>query len=84
MTKIKSEIHTIDSIDGGPTCEFEFVPSVKRARLLYVRLDGRRIAVRGRPGTPQARTWVSLEPGYRVLDAPNREIVIEYNGARVH
>jgi hypothetical protein len=28
--------------------------------------DGVRIAKRGEPGTPQAGTWVSLEPGYEV------------------
>jgi hypothetical protein len=52
---------------------------------LFIIFDGKRIAKRGRPGTPQARTWVSLEPGYRVLDsASGDEIVIEYNGVRVH
>ena len=35
---------------------------------LYVVFNGVRIAKRGAKGTPQARTWVSLEPGYRVLD----------------
>ncbi len=34
-------------------------------RNLYLLMDGRRIARRGRPGTPQARTWVSLEPGWK-------------------
>jgi hypothetical protein len=31
-------------------------------------IDGIKIARRGYPGTPQAGTWVSLEPGWRVLD----------------
>jgi hypothetical protein len=33
---------------------------------LFVVFDGVRIAKRGEPGTPQAGTWVSLEPGYEV------------------
>jgi hypothetical protein len=33
---------------------------------LFVVFDGVRIAERGEPGTPQAGTWVSLEPGYEV------------------
>lgn len=49
---------------------------------IYVVLDGVCIAKRGQPDTPQARTWVSLEPGYRVYDSPDKEeIVVEYNGA---
>lgn len=33
---------------------------------VYVVIDGLKVAKRGRPGTPQARTWISLEPGWRV------------------
>jgi len=34
---------------------------------------------------PQAKTWVSLAPGWRVLDGPNMDsIEIEYHGVRVH
>jgi hypothetical protein len=59
---------------------------------LYVVFNGVRIAKRGAKGTPQARTWVSLEPGYRVLDrwkpranrkALTSDIIVEYNGVRV-
>jgi len=48
--------------------------------------------MRGAKGTPQARTWVSLEPGYRVLDrwkpradrkALISDIIVEHNGVRV-
>ena len=39
---------------------------------LYVVFNGVRIAKRGAKGTPQARTWVSLEPGYRVLVGGSR------------
>ena len=51
---------------------------------MYVVFNGVRIVKRGAPGTPQASTWISLEPGYRVLDQKNpRGIVVEYNGVRV-
>jgi hypothetical protein len=49
-------------------------------RDIFIVCDGVRIARRGSPGTPQARTWVSLEPGWRVLDKGKRQIVIEYKG----
>jgi len=48
---------------------------------LYVVYNGVHIAKRGHPGTPQAETWVALEPGYRVFDGYDLgTIVIEYNG----
>jgi hypothetical protein len=55
---------------------------------VYLEMNGVKIARRGAPGTPQARTWVSLEPGYRVLDKKNKrgritELVVEHNGVRV-
>jgi hypothetical protein len=37
---------------------------------LFMFLDGVKIAKRGRLGTPQAKQWVSLEPGYTVLCVP--------------
>ena len=37
---------------------------------IFVLIDGVKIAKRGHPGTPQAKTWVSLEPGWRVFDGP--------------
>jgi hypothetical protein len=44
---------------------------------IYVVYDGVRIAKRGKPGTHQAKTWISLEPGYVVYDAPHlSEIVV--------
>jgi hypothetical protein len=49
---------------------------------LFVLADGVRIAKRGQRGTPQARTWVSLEPGWRVLDQEGA-LVVEHNGVRV-
>src|SRR5262249_2547104 len=59
-----------------PSCAVEFDEKGGR----FVLLNGVRIAKRGLG--PHARTWVSLEPGYRVLDSAD-EIVVEYNGARV-
>ena len=37
---------------------------------LFLLIEGRRIARRGHPGTSEARTWVSLEPGWEVVDLP--------------
>ena len=52
---------------------------------MFVEIDGKRIAKRGHPGTPQAMTWISLEPGYVVTSSPGHdEITIEHNGVRVH
>ena len=47
--------------------------------------EARRIAVniakRGQPNTPQAGTWVPLEPGYRVLDKDYPvKLVVERDG----
>jgi hypothetical protein len=46
---------------------------------MFVVHDGIRIAKRGKPGTPQAKTWISLEPGYVVFNTPDlSEIVVQY------
>jgi hypothetical protein len=50
---------------------------------LFMILDGVKIAKRGEPGTPQAGQWVSLEPGYTV-HMTETEVVVEYNGVRLH
>jgi hypothetical protein len=63
--------------ERGPALEF-----VGSSEGVFI--DGVRIARRGYPGTPQAKIWVSLEPGWRVLDAHRgQSIVIERNGVRV-
>ena len=50
---------------------------------LFIVLNGVRIAKRGHPETPQAKTWVSLEPGFRVLDY-GPSITVEYEGVKIH
>jgi hypothetical protein len=45
---------------------------------IFVRLDGKVIAKRGHPGTPQAGTRISLEPGYTVLNSPT-DALSSYN-----
>ncbi len=48
---------------------------------IFIYADGKRIAKRGEPGTPQARTWVSLEPGWTVLDnRDGTELIVQRDG----
>jgi hypothetical protein len=53
----------------------------------FIVLDGVRIARRGHPGTSQAKTWISLEPGYTVRDniygSGEPFIEIEHEGVRI-
>src|SRR4051812_30052087 len=55
---------------------------------IFIVVDGVRVAKRGEPGSPLAKTWVSLEPGWEVFDGPDDgdggSIVIKYDGVRVH
>jgi hypothetical protein len=52
---------------------------------VFVVVGDLKIARRGYPDTPQAGTWVSLEPGWEVFDGEEPEtIAITYNGAKVH
>ena len=45
----------------------------------------RNIAKRGEPGTPQAKTWVSLEPGWTVSSPPDHSIIeVQYDGIQKH
>ena len=54
-------------------CEIETI-----GRDMFVIYDGKLIARRGRPKSPQAKTWISLEPGFAVYDTPDG-IVVEHN-----
>ena len=57
---------------------------------LFFILDGVKVAVRGKPGTPQAKTWVPLVPGWSVIDTSSdpggrpSEYEVEYEGVRIH
>jgi hypothetical protein len=69
------------STKAHPTCEI-----VSDGLDLFVVVEGVKIARRGEPGTPQP--WVSLEPGWRVLDGRMRrnrraELLIEHHKVRV-
>jgi len=54
---------------------------------IFIVVDGIRIAKRGHPGTSQAKTWISLEPGYSVRDnvysSGTSWIEIEREGVRL-
>jgi hypothetical protein len=48
---------------------------------VFVVYNGVRIAKRGQPNSPQAGTWVSLGPGFRVFDKGYpAQLVIERDG----
>jgi hypothetical protein len=50
---------------------------------LFIVVDGVRVARRGYPGTPQAKTWVSIEPGYEVRDKGKRGLIVRRFGVSV-
>lgn len=41
---------------------------------IFIIVNGMKIAKRGHPGTPQAQTWISLEPGWYVQGVENIQI----------
>ena len=47
---------------------------------IFVLADGVKIAKLGELGTPQAGTWIPLEPGWTVRDGPDG-IEVEYQGS---
>jgi hypothetical protein len=51
---------------------------------IFVVVDDLRIARRARPGTPQAGTWISLEPGWRVTGGPDEIMIERDDDVRVH
>jgi hypothetical protein len=52
---------------------------------IFIVFDGVRIAKRGHYNTPQARTWVPLEPVFAVYsNHDHSQITIEKNGVRVN
>jgi hypothetical protein len=52
---------------------------------IFVYVDGLRVAKRGRPNTPQAKTWVSIEPGWEVVGGgeESKTIAIRYKGTTI-
>lgn len=78
----KSEIIPIDRRQGH-TLDFEFVPRANNHDEIFVVVDGRRIASRGQPGTPEAGIWVSIVPGYTVLDKNDGEDIVVYFDGKV-
>jgi hypothetical protein len=52
---------------------------------IFVLVDGTKIAKRGLPDTPQADTWIMLEPGWFVRDVKGgTAIEVRYEPARMH
>jgi len=49
---------------------------------IYIVADGVKIAKRGHPGTLQAKTWITLEPGWNVSGgrSDDEPLEIEYSG----
>jgi hypothetical protein len=52
---------------------------------VFIVLDGVQIAKRGHPGTLQAGTWISLEPGWSVIDNVGaNELTVTFESVRIH
>jgi hypothetical protein len=60
----------------GDDIAFEAVPNGDDPDELYVTKAGARIARRGYPGTPEARRWIALIPGYTVRDITANKIEV--------
>jgi hypothetical protein len=57
------------------------VENAGKARFIVV--DGLPVARRGSIGSPQAGTWVSIEPGWEVMDS-DEGILVRHYGVWVH
>jgi FtsP/CotA-like multicopper oxidase with cupredoxin domain len=70
------------------TARFETVPasdSETGCDEVYVVFAGMRIAKRGNPGTPQAGTWISLEPGFQVaVNGAELVVIHDTKHASIH
>jgi hypothetical protein len=52
---------------------------------IVVLVEGMKIAKRGLPDTPQAETWIMLEPGWTVRDVnEGQAIEVSYERAPIH
>ena len=57
----------------------------RTANDLFLKLNGQIIAKRGQPRSSHAGKWISLEPGYEVIDSQDgSSILIRLLGVRVH
>ncbi len=51
---------------------------------IFVTVDGVKIAKRGHPDTPHAKTWIALEPGWAVTSsADHSKLNIAFDGPAV-
>jgi hypothetical protein len=86
MTKRpRSEFFPCRPFDGdGHVCQGErVIDPAGQTRAIYIVFDGRRIAARGRLATGE-RGWVSLVPGYEVVDESPDVLAVFFRGERVH
>jgi hypothetical protein len=67
---------------GGSGAVMAKVKITKSSKDVFVEVDGIRVARRGYPGSPEARTWVSVEPGWQALDS-DEGIIVRHNGVAV-
>jgi hypothetical protein len=51
----------------------------------FVLVDGVKIAMRGKPDTARAGTWIAIEPGWTVLEFDDGDTLqISYDGVTIH
>ena len=75
----------IGNFDAALEVAMAEVKVIKDGNNFFVVVDGVRIAQRGFPNSPQAGTWVSIEPGWEVVGSEDPDtIAIRYNRANVH
>ena len=78
----KSEIIPIDRRQGH-TLDFEFVPRANNHDEIFGSSMAGGLPFRGQPGTPEAGIWVSIVPGYTVLDKNGGEDIVVYFDGKV-
>jgi hypothetical protein len=49
-------------------------------RDIFIVIDGVKVAKRGRLGTPEASTWVTLVPGWGIRDAADGLVITHRKG----
>jgi hypothetical protein len=78
----KVETKTMPTIMGSPNS----ISMERKGDDLFLYVDGRKIAKRGRPGTAREMTWIPLVPDVRKVtdDDLYSSVVIEYRGGRRH